>query len=486
MVGLILLAGCSSSHPRATSAAGPTGTSAALATTTSTVLSGPAAELSGPVTGGKGVDLISVTNTNLAGVGYDESEYFASGTATSYSPVGALGSDGRWQVQPKGTASYETRIVVRAPHDPAKFNGTVLVEWLNVTAGFDTPADFSYMGTEILRSGYAWVGVSAQKVGVMGGGAALPVAGAPSGGLRGADPARYGSLHHPGDEYAFDIFSQIGRAIRASSPVNVLGALHLQRIIAVGESQSAATLTTYIDAIQPSARVFDGFLVHSRFNGAFPLEGGSIVNALNGGAVEIRDDIDVPVLLFETETDEAGLRYFFARQPDSTHIRLWDVTGGSHADAYLVGSTASMLGCKGMINEAPTHFVLNAALHQLDQWVRTGTPPPSAPRMDVRVENGAPVVQRDPRGVGIGGIRSGAIEVPVAAYSGVPADTSNAICGLFGSTHPFAAATLHQLYPTQAAYLAAFTNATDRAIAAGYILPADRPTILAEAARLPL
>jgi hypothetical protein len=125
--------------------------------------------------------------------------------------------------------------------------------------------------------------------------------------------------------------------------------------------------------------------------------------------------------------------------------------------------------------------VLNAALYQLDRWVRTGTAPPSAPRMDVVLVNGQPVVQRDSLGVAIGGVRSAAIDVPVAAYSGVPADQSSPVCALFGSTHPFDATTLHRLYPTKDAYLTVFSNATDKAIAAGYILPADRAEILAQA-----
>ncbi len=33
---------------------------------------------------------------------------------------------------------------------------------------------------------------------------------------------------------------------------------------AVGESQSAFALTTYVDGVQPLTKAFDGFLVHSR------------------------------------------------------------------------------------------------------------------------------------------------------------------------------------------------------------------------------
>jgi len=444
---------------------------------------GPEAVISGPVTGGKGIFLLSSAPTNLTAAGYSESEFFASGTSQSYVAAGPLGTDGMWQVKPNASATYRTRIIVRKPSDPKKFNGTVVVEWLNVSAGADSAPDFTYMATELLRSGYAWVGVSAQQVGVSGGVAVVPLPGVPKGGLRGIDPVRYGSLHHPGDAYAYDMFSQIGRAIRNPGSVNPLGSLRPRRLLAVGESQSAFELTTYIDAIQPTAHVYDGFFVHSRGGGAGSLTGTNVSGGI-AGAIRIREDIDVPVFLFETETDEALLDYFYARQPDSTHVRLWDVAGASHADAYLLGAAVGLLGCKGEINEAPTHYVVAAALHALDRWVRTGVAPRSAPRMDVSVLNGSPVVQRDSYGVAIGGVRTAAITVPVAAYSGVPADTSNVACLLFGSTQPFDSATLTQLYGTPASYLAAFTHATDNAIVFGYLRKADRPSILADAAKV--
>ena len=94
--------------------------------------------------------------------------------------------------------------------------------------------------------------------------------------------------------------------------------------------------------------------------------------------------------------------------------------------------------------------------------------------MEVKLENGKPVVQRDSRGIGIGGIRTAAITEPVAAYSGVPADTSNTICSLFGSTHPFDPATVKQTYPTKADYEAKYARATDQDIQAGYVYSGDR------------
>src|SRR5262249_17753961 len=76
------------------------------------------------------------------------------------------------------------------------------------------------------------------------------------------------------------------------------------RLIAAGESQSAFRLVTYIDAIHPLARVYDGYLVHSRSGvlGAALSESPEPAIAVPGGAL-IRSDLDVPALIFATETD---------------------------------------------------------------------------------------------------------------------------------------------------------------------------------------
>ncbi len=481
---VLLLAACSSSS--SSSGTKATTTVASTAPARPPAPPGPSASISGPLTGGTGKAFLGeATTSDLETAGYRESEFFASGTARSYEMVGERTTNGRWQVRPKESAKYRTRIVVRIPRDPSRFNGALLVEWLNVSGGLDASPDFTYMHTELTRSGYAWVGVSAQQIGVSGGTPVVPVAGVPAGGLRGIDPARYKSLRHPGDQYALDIFTQIGRALRAPGPVDPLGGLRPERVAAIGESQSAFELTTYLDAIQPTARVYDGFFVHSRGGGAIPIEGGNIAAGISGG-IRIRPDTDVPVLIFETETDLEFLQFFSARQPDTDHIRLWEVAGAAHADSYLVGDVASSLGCVGGINKAPTHYVVAAALHAFDTWMRTGTPPPTQPRLDVKVVDGSPKVQRDERGNALGGIRTPQLDVPVAAYSGTAADPSKLVCLLFGSTRAFDAATLARLYPSKEKYVADFAAATDAAIQQGHILQADRAAVLAEAEKVKL
>ena len=109
---------------------------------------------------------------DLAALGYVEEEYFLSGQARAYEIEGERGSDGRWPASPAGSAAYTTRLVVRRPRDPGRFNGTVAVEWLNVSAGTDAEPDWACTHRHLIREGFAWAGVSAQKAGIDGGGLA--------------------------------------------------------------------------------------------------------------------------------------------------------------------------------------------------------------------------------------------------------------------------------------------------------------------------
>jgi alkylhydroperoxidase family enzyme len=204
--------------------------------------------------------------------GYVEHEYVASGTATAFATEGPLSRDGRWTFVPDTTAAYRTRILVRRPADTADSSGTVVVEWLNVSGGLDANPDYASLEEEIARQGHTWVGVSAQLIGVEGGPVLVKARGAEAivgKGLKALDPARYGSLEHPGDGYSFDIYTQVARAVREGGPA--AGGTKPRVVLAAGESQSALALTTYYNGVQPLTRAFDGFLVHSRASVSLPL-----------------------------------------------------------------------------------------------------------------------------------------------------------------------------------------------------------------------
>ena len=105
--------------------------------------------------------VFSTSAIDLTGHGYVEEEFFIEGTANRYTtPELATGS------VVDGGHPYKTRLVVRRPVSPDRFNGTVVVEWNNVTGGRDLDIDWFQAGAYFVRNGYVWIGVSAQHVGV--------------------------------------------------------------------------------------------------------------------------------------------------------------------------------------------------------------------------------------------------------------------------------------------------------------------------------
>ena len=432
---------------------------------------------------------------DITSVGYVAEEFFISGTASSYSSPADLGPDGRWSVKPSAAAEFTTRMVVLTPADQARFNGTVLVEWLNVSGGIDAPAVWMMAHREIVRAGYGYVAVSAQRVGIEGG---LNLMGLDMS-LKSQDPKRYAALKHPGDAFCFDIFSHAGRLVR-----EVLGELRVEHVVALGESQSALFLTSYVNAIDPLAQVYDGFLVHSRFGPAAPLDGGSIFDVLESHtshAVRFRPDLRVPLITIITETDLFGgprQGYYAARQPDNQRLRVWEIAGTAHADNYTIQVAPIDTGAASLtdivaayaptnvlmgqeldhcINFAPQHhYVLQAALSRLCRWVRADEPAPSAEPIELGdAESPQPVL--DANGLARGGVRTPWADVPIARTSGIGSEETT-MASIFGSGELFDTATVRRLYPDGAAdYLERFTVALDSAIQSGFILAADREEI---------
>jgi hypothetical protein len=408
--------------------------------------------------------------------GYVEEEFFASGTASAFNPT-ASSADGKWSVEPSTSAPYETRIIVRRPADPHRFNGLVVVEWMNVSAGESNP-DWDLLNPALSDSGAAYVGVSAQALGVEGGQSIL--GSGTTTGLVQAEPSRYGVLHHPGDQYSLDMFAQIGRGLRVAANSSVLGGLRANHVVAVGESQSAFYLTTFANALQPLTDAYDGLFIHSRGGAGAPLNGGSITSGGTPAGQRIRTDLNVPVFMFETETDVTELGYSSARQPNTKLIRTWEVAGTSHADTYLVGSFANRLGCPKPINDGPQHSVVQAAFASFAKWVVDGTPPPSPPPLTLSSTH--PVhLALDGNGNALGGVRTPAVDVPVSTLSGVPSPGGKTLCILFGSTTAFSGAQLAGLYHTKADYLSRFTNDLDAAVSHGYVLQSSRQALVDQA-----
>lgn len=475
-----------------------------------------------PMTGRAPVD--------LAAAGFVESEWVASGEAASYDAV-ATPADGRFELTVADSAPFATRVLVRRPADPAQFSGVVLVEWLNVSGGQDAAPDYTYLADEILRAGHAWMGVSAQFIAVEGGDAAVGMGGQTTG-LRAQVAERYGDLHHPGDAYAYDIITQVGRY--ASSPVDAAGPpagqlagplddLRPTQVIAVGESQSAFALTSYVNGVHAHAGVFDAFLLHSRGAGFLPFDdrgrAADIRAALGASPARLREDVGVPVLLVQAEGDLVGMIGALpARQPDSEWITTWEIAGQAHADLFQLGDFAQFVDCGGQINSGQQVFVMRAGLRHLVSWAGGGARPPAAPPVEMGDDDNATTSNPAPDspatddtapdgpatdsfGHRRGGVRTPVVEAPVEVLTGDVSPDAQPMCMLLGRTVELDEQTLRQRWPGEAQspggqpgqdpvsaelpgraqYLQAYREATDRLIAEGFLLAEDRDEILADA-----
>jgi hypothetical protein len=172
----------------------------------------------------------NATPIDLAKKGYVEEEFFLEGQANSYiTPAGRTGS-----VKDSGHA-FKTRIVVRRPKAASKFNGTVIVEWYNVSQEHDGEYDWFQSVEHLVRSGCAWVGVSNQRVGVNS--------------LKEWSPLRYATLDVTDggkvmdDSLCYDIFTAAAEAVRGNG--KVMGTSKVTGLVAIGHSQSAGRLYTY-------------------------------------------------------------------------------------------------------------------------------------------------------------------------------------------------------------------------------------------------
>ena len=432
----------------------------------------------------------SATLFPLASVGYTASEFFLEGTARSYHNAAGppFAANGVWTVEADATTfAFKTRIQVYRPIDPTAFDGTVFIEWLNVTNQSDSAADWILTHVEMTREGAAYIGATVQLIGVNA--------------ARNLEPARYGAaganLVHPGDSYSYDIYSQIAQAVR-DNPALILGGLTADRLIAMGESQSATRMVTYVDALHVLHDVYDGYFVHSRGSTGAALRGNPPGTIAVPGPTLIRTDLGVPVFVFQTETDTRG-----TRQPDTSTFRQWEVAGSAHADMYTLGigqfdtgldNTAALAlfdrmlhptndplpgilpPCGLPVNSGPHHWTLQAATRALNQWVTDGTAPPTAPGLTTTGLPTAPLVI-DANGNATGGVRSPHVDAPVAAIRGTGQPPSNLFCSLFGTTTPLTTAQLQALYVKQSLFVSDWNDATDDAVANGWVLAADAPMV---------
>ncbi len=355
---------------------------------------------------------------------------------------------------------YTTRMVVRRPGDPAKFSGTVFIEWLNVSGMMDVAVMWGTSREYFMREGHVHVSVSAQLMGI--------------GTLQLYDPERYASIFHPGDHVANAIYSQAAMAIRSQTELLLGPCMPVDTVLAMGQSQSAMRLSAYVNDTQPIDRIYDGFLIHS-------------------GGEPASNDPGVPVFVIFTMTEGNG------SLSDGPNLVEWMVAGATHNDARIMdrqiaevgsafGLTEAPFECLNPMNEFPAWRAYNAALDWLNRWVRNGERPPAGDPF----AGTPPLSAVDEHGNALGGVRLPDIDVPIATHNNdnAPLNPLDFIamlaCGLSGNSIYFTEAQLLALYPTHEDYVAKYTAAADQALANGYLLQADYDEAIQEAQAAPI
>lgn len=435
----------------------------------------PQIDITGPIAsdfpgaGGNNV-VYSASAIELIDKGYIEEEFFIEGLANTYL-TGDLQSG---EIFSSGH-DYRTRLVVRRPKEPSAFNGTTVVEWMNVTGGTDKDIDWWFSGDHFISKGYAYVFVSVQLDGIKS--------------IKNYSLDRYGSLNvsHDGtsdkDALSYDIFTAVGYALSGQSGVSLqsklLGSLKPKTLIATGHSQSASQLAVYLNNIHFRNPVYDGFMVH-------------------GGGGRIRDDKPVRIFKVMSETD---LPIFGVnRQPNTDRFRQWEVAGSSHVDLDFELEYAKVrLKREGKSPELaepripdcalpsfsriPFRHVMNSAYEHLVVWVQDGVAPPEADFL--KISQGIPEFEfaRDAFGNILGGIRLAMHEVPTAKNTGMN-NGNSPFCYLYGSHEPFSKETLKNLYPTADSYVHAVREIVEKNINEGFILPSDGSKTVDEAKRV--
>lgn len=405
---------------------------------------------------------------DLAASGYVEEEVFVAGQAAPLSTM--YGSDPGQIATAIGPAKpFKTRVLVRRPDRPERFNGVVVVEWLNDSNGFDADNVWLALQDHLVASGYAWVGVSAQGFG-----------GVET--LRAWSPARYGGLgiEHGNamtrEPLSLDIFRQIATGLRSPEGVRLLGGLKPATVIATGQSQSAIWLAGFINSGLARGRIFDAFLL------------------ISATGAHVDPATPVPVLRIVAEGDAASSDT--EKQPeDSARFRQWEIAGSSHVDRHLRAARepvqlrdlgvsvqaeiASKCTVAAIGTATPAYMVQAAGLDRLAAWARGGPPVPPAPRL-VRKLDADGRLRRDGRGMPLGGIRLPDVAAPmglnVGKNSGAPG------CGPQGYYLPYDLAALRTQYPSPADYRRAVARNVRDNVAAGFLLPADGAAIV-QAAR---
>lgn len=425
--------------------------------------------------------------------GYVEQEFYLQGVAPAITAAG----------QTLLEAPYTTRMLVRKPADPARFNGTVIIEpfsWFGErAAGWILTRDY------LLRHGYAYVGYtlninkpevdpkfSAADPAVEADGIAQYGKIVNFDFMRRFDYARYAPLGSYYDARQFTrgdapdpfvpqsqgIGAQLALLLKSHTPKGPLAGLEVKRVYVNSWAVTAQVWMDYLDQGRHQQwRMPDGRpLVDAYMTGrmAYGEVGGDVIRVprkMPGDAPfvtvysqsELMHDVLEGIAL-PADTDTPKLRYY--EVTGMPHLRLADL-GTQHSErlAADVGKGHDPR-CLTLYDE-PAELVIAALLDGMDRWVRDGKPMPKAPRVP---RQGNSAVRDADTGNLLGGVRPPWIQAPSATYL---TDQETA-CGLIYDTKvAYSRQALRKRYGSYAQYRKAFEGAKARSVREGYLLPED-------------
>ena len=468
--------------------------------------------------------------------GYVIEEFFFSGVGNLYeftptgiqvvSPCPAAATSGCTGIP------FTTRMIVKRPRNNHDFSGTVVIEPLNPSGGFDIAAVWDRSREQFTANGDIFIGWSSKSVIINA--------------LKQWNPARYAPLHWdylpatPGsnsganDGITFDIAAQIGALIKDNGPGSPLHGLRVRHVIESGFSQDGGFTFTQADVFHALERMPGGAAI---YDGYVPMgtNGPSNINfgLTPAGALPATDPRrkmqprDAPVIHVDTETEiflgsltPTGLLF---RRPDgdaaSDRYRIWEVPGAAHVsndfdepvpaierDAaqiqHLALADSAPLGCThqefvngpihgvpGVItpDNFPFSNVQNAAFQDLLAWIDFGIAPPHGTPIQVDTTTTPAHIVRDVQGNALGGVRTPFVDVPITTF--VPADTVahvtafSGFCVLYGYNLPFDSAKLKTLYRNHGDYVSQFARGAIQAVIDRFWTVPDAINAIERAAR---
>lgn len=446
---------------------------------------------------------------NLAAAGYREDEYLVTGTATAWT----YDAEARRVIQ-ESDVPYTTRVLIRRPVAPERFNGVVQVEPLHHEC--DNAFTWLALHPWILRTGAAWVGVTQEP----------RVAES----MRSEfDPARYGAMSIPASSLRYDIVADVATALRTRTGGLWDQGPDIARAYLSGWSITGSFCRVFLEEgfherrrLPDGGPVFDGYVVGIS-SGAFGRAG---YPALSGDPDQPPPDDprrtisghDVPVieLLSEFESETHGPVLRPDSDDDHDRYRLYQVAGTSHhvGPAQVLcgqeqyrrrGLPTSARQIVELPSDARMDFVARAVFSLLDKWVAEGTAPPRADRFAFAEgsspgPSGSMPLARDEYGNVIGGVRTPWVDTAVARYSPhstpvpegcrhppwLPPMDPAAVAWLVGHMTSLPRDVLARRYPSSEEYLTRYGESCREVVVRGFLLWEEvEPLMVAAHHRIP-